>query len=369
MRSLRAFFCATTVIVAPSLSHAGGFDLTGQPINIIFEEGNYIEGGAGLVTANTEGSNPLGGAFGNIADDITFFTLGAKTDFTDRLSGAVIYDTPFLRETTYEEGVFTGTSADVEANTLTAVARFKFNENFSIYGGPRLQNSSVDLQGPFVQGTTLPTFEIELNEVDLGYVAGFAAEIPKYKIRAAVTYNSEFTHDVDTQEIFATPQGPVALPSRFELETPQSVNVDLQAPITTSTLVRANIRWVDWGGVNLTPPNFLLSQMRPVVEYTEDTITYRLTVAQRINENFSGFITGSYEEDGGEEISLFKVVDGGFSIGGGIVYQNEDGLRLQFAGEYRKLNGIDGAQLPGLPSSTFDDTDALAFSFKVGYSF
>jgi len=374
MRSLKALFCASTIALVPALSHAGGFDLTNQPIDIIFEEGNYIEGGIGLVTATVEGTNDLGDS-GNVADDLTFLTFGAKTDITDYLSAAFIYDTPFLRETTYNDGLFEGTSADVEANTLTAVARLKFGENFSVYGGPRLQVSSIDLQSPFVRNpatgalTPFPGYQIDVKEYDFGFVAGAAYELPAYKVRAAVTYNSAITHDVDTQETFFGPTGFVSAPSSFELETPQSVNVDLQAPITPSTLVKASIRWANWDGVNLTPPVFNARFQRPVVEYTEDVFTYRLTVAQRINENFVGFVTGSYEDDGGEEISLFKTVDGGYSLGGGFIFENQQGLRLQLGGEYRWLKGTSGAQVPGAPFSDFDEGDALAFSLKVGYRF
>ena len=369
MRILKALFCASSIALAPTLSQAGGFDLTGQPIDIIFEEGSYIEGGIGLVLPTVEGTNPAGGPFGNTADDLLFVTFGAKTDITDRISAAFLYDTPFLRKTTYEAGLFNGTSADVEANTFTVVGRFKINENFSVYGGPRLQASNIDLQGPFAAGTTIPVYQIDVDEHGFGFVAGVAAEIPKYRIRAALTYNSAIDHDIETQEIFLTPLGLATLPSNFDLETPQSVNLDLQGPISPSTLVRANIRWADWGGVNFTPPNFLASQGRPVVEYTEDTITYRLTVAQRINENLAGFVTGSYEADGGEDISLFKTVDGGFSLGGGFVYETEGGLRLQFGGEYRWLEGTSGVQNPGAPPSDFDEANAVAFSMKVGYRF
>ncbi len=374
MRRLKALFCASTMVMTSSLCHAGGFDLTGQPIDIIFEEGNYIEGGVGLVTADVEGTN-IAGDSGNIADDLTFLTFGAKTDITDRISAAFIYDTPFLRRTTYRQGAFVGTAADVEANTLTAVGRLKFGENFSIYGGPRLQISSIDLQSPFVRNpatgapTPFPGYQIDVKEYDFGFVAGAAFEVPEYKIRAALTYNSAITHDVDTQETFFGPTGFVSAPSSFDLETPQSVNLSLQAPVSKSTLVKANIRWANWDGVNLTPPVFNARFNRPVVEYTEDVFTYRLTVAQRINENFVGFVTGSYEADGGEEISLFKTVDGGYSLGGGVIFENEKGLRLQLGGEYRWLIGTSGFQVPGAPFSDFDEGDALAFSMKVGYRF
>lgn len=390
MISSKTLAFAVTVILAPTVANAGGFDLSGQPIDIIFEEGNYIEGRVGIVIPDLEGSNPVLGEFGDTANSTPFLTLGAKTDFTDRISGAIIYDTPFLRDTTYSAGIFEGTDARVEAETITAVARFKFDENFSVYGGPRFQSSRVDLQSPFVRqpnplspllpGPIDPSetsgFDIDVSDYDFGFVVGGAIEIPDLKARVAVTYNSEITHDFESVETFSqfVPAFNTVLgqstAGEFDVTTPQSLNLDVQFPVSTSTLVRANVRWVDWGGVDFNPPAFEAMFGQPVVVYTDDTVTYRLTVAQRINDNLAAFVTGSYEEQGDEEISLFKTVDGGYSIGGGVVIEPTEGLKLTLGGEYRRLNGISGQQSPVLPvPSEFDDADVFAFSAKFGYSF
>ena len=370
---------AATALLAPTIANAGVFDLTGQPIDIIFEEGNYIEGRVGIVTPDQEGSNPVLGDFGDIGNTIPFFTLGAKTDFTDRISGAILYDTPFLRDTTYSSGIFEGTDARVEAQTLTAVGRFKLNENFSVYGGPRLQMSSIDLQGPFARFPAapgavgaiipgeVPTYQMDVRESDFGYVVGAAAEVPELKARIAVTYNSQINHTFDSEETFAF-QAPAF--GDFGVTIPQSLNAEFQFPVTTSTLVRANVRWVDWSSVDFTPPAFLAVTGDPVVVYTDDVVTYRLTVAQRLNENLAAFVTGSYEEQGDEEISLFKTVDGGFSIGGGFIIENGKGLKLTIGGEYSQQKGLSGVQSPTLPvPSELDDADTFAFSAKFGYSF
>jgi long-subunit fatty acid transport protein len=379
MTTSKTLIFAAALAAAPSASYSGGFDLTGQPIDIIFEEGNYVEGRIGVVVPDVEGTNPVFGDFGNTAENLPFFAGGVKADLTDRISGALIIDTPFLRESDYGAGLFIGTAAEVEANTLTAIGRFKISENFSIYGGPRLQVASVDLQGPtrdvnpasptFGAQTPVPIYQIDVSDEGIGYVIGAAAEIPAFKARLAVTYNSEIEHSFDSDEIFLTPVGLAVVPGSFDIYTPQSVNVDLQAPLSTSTLLKASVRWTNWDGVDFDPPGFRGEFGRPVVEYTEDVFTYRLTVAQRLNENFAVFATGSYEEDGGEEISLFKTVDGGFSLGGGFVYEDASGFSLTLGGEYRWLDGINGPQAPGAPDSTFDDPTAIAASMKVGYRF
>lgn len=369
----KSFVQASLFALMPVTAYAGGFDVTGQPIGIIFEEGNHIEATVGGIAAEVDGEVPLiGQSFGNVARTIPVFTGGAKFDFTDRISGAVILDRPFHRKTKYNTGLYVGTAADVEANTLTAVGRFKFNENFSVYGGPRLQRASIDLTGP--SNPAFGDYSYESSNTSVGFVVGAAAEIPEYKIRAAITYNSEIDHDFDSSEgILVATEGGAFRATRegtTSVTTPQSVNLDLQAPVSETTLVQASVRWVNWDGVNLTPPLFLQATGRPVVQYTEDTFTYRLTVAQRLNDSFIGFVTGSYEADGGEDISLFKSVDGSMSLGGGVIFEADNGLSLRVAAEHIWLEGTSGAQIPdaGLPSTSFDGT-AIAGSVKLAFKF
>ena len=400
MTSSKAVAFAAAMTLTPTIASAGGLELTGQPIDIIFEEGNYIEGRVGIVIPELEGSNPFlssvgipgNDSFGDTVDNTPFFTLGAKTDFTDRISGAVLYDTPYLRDTTYSRGIFEGTSGQVDSNSITGILRFKANKNFSVYGGPRVQFSSVDLQSPFVRDDFLQIdpsetsgFDIDVSDTDFGYVLGGAIEIPDLQARVAVTYNSEITHDFDSVETFSdfvTPdEVPFPIPApglvlssttegQFDVTTPQSINLDVQFPVSTSTLVKANVRWVDWSSVDFSPPGFVEQFGQPVVVYTDDTVTYRLTVAQRLNDNFSAFVTGSYEEQGDEEVSLFKTFDGGFSLGGGVVVENGQGLKMTLAGEYRELFAIDGVQSPVLPvPSDLDDGKVFALSLKFGYNF
>ena len=227
-----------------------------------------------------------------------------------------------------------------------------------------------------VAGDGSPGFEIEVDDIGIGFAAGMAFEIPKYKVRVAATYNSEIDLSFNSSETFrvfnpaAGVVGPPASVGRFTTTTPQSVNVDLQAPITSSTLVKAGIRWVNWNGVDFNPPAFAATFGQPVVEYTDDTITYRLTVAQRLTDNLAAFVTGSFEDQGDEEISLFKTTDGGYSLGGGFVVESGTGWKLTLGGEYRKVKGLSGVQSPVLPvPSDFDDADIYAVSATVGYRF
>ncbi len=381
--------CALALIAASGDALAGGFDLTGEPVDIIFEEGTYAEGRIGFFSADVEGdvtvptsaTTSIGQSTGQIAEDIIFIAGGVKFDITDSLSAAVILDQPFERSTRYEDSLYTGTSADVSATKLALLGRYKFNDFISVYGGPKVQSASIDLTGRVADlrspGDPAFLYDIDVKDYDFGYIVGAALEWPEYRARLAVTYNSEVDHDFEAPETFAgtslTP--PFTTPTvlgvgDFETTTPQSVNVDLQAPLSRSTLVRANIRWVNWEGVNFSPTTFVNNLGRPVVEYDHDTIRYRLTVAQRITPQLAGFVTGSYEKAEGESISLFKTTDGVMSLGGGVVVSVNDRVDLTLGGEYLWFDGLSGRQVPTSSVVTdFEDGNGFTLGMKVGIRF
>lgn len=366
---LFAGLCALTLAAIPNDARSGGFDLTGEPVDIIFEEGNYVEGRVAYFSADVDGVvTTFNQPTGEIAESVSFITGGVKFDVTDSFSAAVILDQPYERSTAYPSSIYAGTTADVAATKIALLGRYKFNPYFSIYGGPKVQSAEIDLTGQIVvPGRTPFRYDIDVKDFDFGYIAGAAVEWPEYKARAAITYNSEVEHDFEAPELFGGTSFGV---SNFDTATPQSVNVDLQAPLSRSTLVRANIRWVDWGGVNFSPPIFVGLLGRPVVEYDHDTIRYRLTVAQRFTPQLAGFLTGSYEKAEGESISLFKTTDGVSSVGGGVVVNMSEDVTLTVGGEYLWFDGLSGRQVPTNPIDTsFEDGDGFTLGLKVGVRF
>jgi long-subunit fatty acid transport protein len=118
-------------------------DRSGQSIGAIFEEGSYAELSYGSVTPSITGSiaTITGGRSesGNIAPSYGQLGLAYKRDVNDRFSVALIIDQPFGADVAYSGATYplAGTSAEVNATSITAVGRYKFNDNVSVHFGPR----------------------------------------------------------------------------------------------------------------------------------------------------------------------------------------------------------------------------------------
>ena len=115
-------------------AHAGGIDRSGQPISIIFEKGNYAELSYGWINPSVSGNDDAmfgGRGTGSVAGDHNLPGLALKYDFTDKLSGAIIYDQAYGADILYPIGqsiAFGGTSAQMDSEGLTGLLREKCRE-------------------------------------------------------------------------------------------------------------------------------------------------------------------------------------------------------------------------------------------------
>ena len=111
-------------------AHAGGIDRSGQPISIIFEKGNYAELSYGWINPSVSGNDDAmfgGRGTGSVAGDHNLPGLALKYDFTDKLSGAIIYDQAYGADILYPIGqsiAFGGTSAQMDSEGLTGLLRY-----------------------------------------------------------------------------------------------------------------------------------------------------------------------------------------------------------------------------------------------------
>ncbi len=79
----KALFSACAVCVGATTAQAGGLDRSGQPITLIFEEGNYAEFSVSRTNPDVEGTdltnqNPFGTPTGNVAQDFNQVGAGVK---------------------------------------------------------------------------------------------------------------------------------------------------------------------------------------------------------------------------------------------------------------------------------------------------
>jgi long-subunit fatty acid transport protein len=350
----QSLLVTAAILAATSGAHAGGVERSTQSVAILFEQGRYAELSFGHFAPDVSGTVG-GGALssGDMAPSYNSWSLGYKMDIGDRLDFAMILDQPIGADVDYPTSAspypLAGSTAKLTSTALTALLRYNFENNVSVYGGLRYQtvHGVVALTGGYTMETN--------HDSELGYVVGVAWEKPEIAARVALTYNSAITHSLESLE------GGIA-PGTFDTEVPQSVNLEFQTGIAKDTLLFGSIRWVDWSAFIIDPPNYPLPI--PLVSYPEDRITYNLGIGRRFNETWSGAVTIGYEPSDGEITGNLGPTDGFKSIGLAATY-TRDNLKVTGGVRYVDI----GDATTNVVGGSFTGNSGVGVGIRIGYTF
>lgn len=297
---------------------AGGLERSSQSVGILFEKGTYAELTLGRVEPDVSGEHSAAAATflgtfesGNMTRSYGSTSFGFKTALSENLDMALILDRPVGAAVSYPVGtgyIYAGSTANVDSTALTVLARYKLPNNFSVYGGVR--NQRAEGQVALFNGYTMTTDTSE----EWGYVVGAAWEKPEIAARVALTYNSAITHEFNAAENISL------VPTEFETEIPQSVNLEFQTGIAADTLLFGSVRWQEWSKTDITPAALFAASGSSLVDYDDDVITYNLGVGRRFNEKWSGAITAGYEKSQGGFVGNLGPTDGFTSLGVAATY-------------------------------------------------
>ncbi len=374
-------FATAAVALSLTSAQAGGVDRSGQPVGILFEDGNYAELSFSAVSPDVSGvqTNPLGplpagGASGNMTESYRQFALSYKHSFGDNFDAAIILNRPYGADVAYPAGqpyFASGSTAALNSSAVTGMLKYRFPNNFSVYGGLRYESLEAKALIPFVTagpgpGIVSPGAPYQANgEKDngWGYLAGVAYQRPEIALRVSLTYQSAVSHDLDTSESSVLGNST----STTEVSTPKSVTLDFETGIAADTLLFGSVRWVNWTEFDISPADYQTLTGVPLVSYDDDTTTYALGIGRRLTDKFSGAISVGYEPENNGFSSNLGPTDGNISIGIGGTYLHENmsisaGVSHLWIGNARTL-------ALGNPASRFEDNTAVAFGVEVGYHF
>ncbi len=327
---------AIAVSLTASAAHAGGVDRSGQDIGFIFEKGGYVALSYGSVKPTVEATS---GFYGDIAVDYSSTSLAFKMDLNDKLSLGLLMDQPYGADIAYPAPVSAG--AELNTSAITALARYKLNDAFSVHGGLSYTaiDGTYDAAGP--GGVTTIN-----RSTDVGYALGASWEKSEIAARVALTYFSG-SNLVDPT-------------SDSSFNAPQAVNLDFQTGVAANTLVFGSLRWADWTETAINVDG------SDVVTYDEDTVTYSLGVGRKFNDNWSGAVTVGYEAAQGTEASKLAPTDGSMSLGLGITY-TMDNIKITGGMRFVKLGDTFTTGLP--VGNTWADNTATAAGVEIAYTF
>ena len=364
-----------SLILAFSLNckHAaaqGGLDRLTPETRILFQEGRYFEMSWAAVSPDLNGSgglfDPANQGTGDILESYDQWGFGLKTDLNERSSLTLLLDQPFGANTLYPAiptSGYSGTLADVDSNELSAIVRRKIGDDgFSAYSGIRLQSIEGQVAFPFATAFGFPgPFDVDVDRGEgVGFMAGAAFEIPDILLRASLTYYSEIESTHDTLEV----SGPLSIASRTEVTTPQSINLDFQSGIAKDTLLLTSVRWVDWSKFSISTPLFSGSTGVPLIEYTEDFITYTGGIGRRVTDRFSFAFLVSYTPMTNEELTTLGPIDGRISYSLAPSYQLTENMNIAVGVTYVDLGGA-----TNFAGTRFDNGEAVAVGTRIGINF
>lgn len=370
---MRAWTHGTAILaITAGGAMAGGIDRSGQNIAILFEQGRVAELTFGHVAPTIGGTDVLGNAIGDVAEDFTQISFGYKHDIDDRLSFALIVDEPFAADILYPGDpattVFGGTRVHARSTAATGILRYRFDGGFSVHGGVKAQQASaeIDLGGIAYRGISGYAVRLE-GDMAPGYLVGFAYERPDIALRIALTYHSRITHDFETTE---TLNGvPLAAPSTTDVDLPHSLNLDFQSGIAEGTLVFGQIRWAEWSALKLEPVAFTTATGGVGLIALEDTATFTLGIGRRFSETWSGTVSASFEDGGDPLVSPLAPTNGRSGLAIGLIH-TRDGLRIAGGIDYTWIgdaspeigtSGTAGARMQG--------NSSVGVGLRVAYAF
>jgi len=352
-------YLATSAMLAlvSGTASAGGIDRSGQGVNILFEEGTYLQLSYSHVSPDVDGSPPAGFpvASNNVAQSYNYGSFGYKQQLTDKLDVALIIDQPFGAHILYADGPFSSAgplpynaSAEINSHAITGLLQYNFDNGFSVHGGVR----ALTIDGSIKSDDGILDAS---SDYDFGGVVGVAYEKPDIALRVALTYSAAIDSKLSGKENGGD--------SSFTVEFPESVNLDFQTGIAKDTLLFGSVRWVGWNGFNLTT-----SGGTNWVNFVGNTTSYEIGVGRRINDKLSLALSLGFEEPGNRpSTTALAPTTGSSSIGIGGTYQATDKLSISGGVRYvvpgdQTVNSLAGP-------IEFTDNSAIAVGLRLGYSF
>jgi len=389
---------------------AAALDRSGQSIAPFLQVGNYFEAGISVLDPEVSGKDTSQNDTGDMANYYYSPNAALKLQATEHFSIGLIYDQPYGANAQYSgKNNFVenrpvpfkgGTSVTVDTEDLNLILGYQPNQNWNIYAGAVYQtlNSTVLLRGTSYSAYNGYDFKTGRDEA-VGWLVGVAYQIPEIALKTSLTYRAKITHEMNAYEKHgaAGMTGSAAFDAALnninntqgnptEITTPQSVNLDFQTGIMANTVAFANLRWVNWKDFSIRPYKFgAASVLAPVVNktgkkdgfdlvaYTEDQYSINAGVGRKINDHWAGNVSVGWDSGAGNPVTTLGPTEGYWNVGIGVQYSPAPnyfiagGVKYLWLGDAKAQSGSQ-FNTSGYVAE-FEDNNAIAYGFKIGYKF
>ncbi|MTI00430.1 outer membrane protein transport protein [Roseibium sp. RKSG952] len=381
--TLAAVFASVAVLSGAGTAQANGLDRISIPPTFLFKDGRYFEFRYATVnpfTSGTVDAGALGDVYaGDIFKSYNRFGAAFKMDITDKWSFAVDFGQPHGINVAYSDNmavqvplvtpvgtvlapfdlVLSGASIDVQSDALTFFARYKFNDRFSIYGGPRIQRFRGTLSGylqDYFAGNEInqigiyDTLDADENDFALGYLAGIAYERKEIAMRVALTYTSAVKNDTT----LSSDDTGGSYDATFR--SPHQIQLAFQVGVMPETLLFGSYRYSQWSNANIDIAGTAFTDFPDVSLYT-------IGIGRNFTEDL--FLSTSFQWQVGDEspTGSFSPYEDRKSWGVGVRYQATDKLHIAAGGAYSWLDDA-----TTVTNGSFTDSGAVSFGLDVGFN-
>jgi long-chain fatty acid transport protein len=398
-------FSSLTALGALALSttaaYSGGWETGRLSTGFLYQEGNYLESSFGSLNYSINGTiqapastthkmakdqqrMSVSGKFqiGSLDVGLTSFGSGAiQMDGQSAAADTTACSTAIsdLTAATTAAGIAQGTdnptatagmgaaigamrvscsyvpSADVKVDTNALIARYRFNENFSVIGGVRqakIKSSSVT--------TMASSYAIDPTN-KTGVVYGLAYERPDIALRLEVLRSEKI-------EIGLGGLAAGVLPiTGSNMVVPEATTVNFQTGIAKDTLLMASAHKVGWAASQIEVTVTALPALSISSEFSDST-SYSLGLGRKLSEQTSASLTYSWENGSGSTSgSAFTMSNGSETLSAGVSHKIK-ALTISGGISYTKVGDVEVTHATGL-SSSYAGNSVTAAGVKIGYNF
>ena len=174
-----------------------------------------------------------------------------------------------------------------------------------------------------------------------------------------MTYYSEIDTTHGTTEIAGTTE----VNGVTDVTTPQSINIEFQSGVAKDTLAFGSVRWVDWSKFAISPPLFSGPTGIPLVEYSEDWITYTVGIGRKLTERISIVFIFRHTPMTNQELTTLGPVDGRNA------YTIAPSFKINRMTITTGVSYIDTGDATNFAGTNFADGRAFAVGTRLGFNF
>ena len=247
-------------------------------------------------------------------------------------------------------------SADVKLNTQALMARYSFNDKYSVIAGVRqssLRKSSLD--------TLAAAYSIDAVS-KTGAVYGFAYERPDIALKFEILRSESITIDL-------VGKAATSLDVTGTLVIPEATTINFQTGIAENTLLIASAHQVNWTGSDVKLNVALATSLNQASEFS-NTTSYSLGLGRKLNEATSASLTYSWEKGtnpDGKATSPFTMSNGSETLSAGVQHKIGS-ITISGGISYTKVGDVDVTHSTGLKAS-YAGNSVTAVGIKFGYNF